>query len=487
MASFIRIGTIGLLAIGVVAVVKVFVWPEEGRSGRVVSQPVAETTVSPSTSEPAKGTEHASSGHRVTLPQGPEEETPAETTQPERVGRHQSAGPSHVSSAERLDQVPALSRSSESSAASDQMEPKLSVSEPEPPQGQGVRVGTVLGLLFLLLLMGGLIFLGRKGIKVVHQGEAIVVERLGKFHKVEHAGIHWHLPYIDRVKKVVSLQEQMIEISSQESITADKVPVTINGIVFYKVEADKKGEGVRKAVYNIKDLDKAIKQVAQTALRAEISNLDLDAVLSARRRLNSSLLSTLDSATKDWGAKVTRVEISDIDIPEGIKESLNKKNAIIRIAEGELSKTEKQAEAIRVLTEVIGSEKAAEYLLTQDRIEAFARLAETNSANKVVVPYEVMEMVGSLSLVKETVHPHGPLLDARRIRALAQGQTVEAEGMETLSADDDGREDMASVVPDGGQSSEQAQGASKEGETAAAAGGEVSSSQQQSSVPPEKV
>ena len=273
-------------------------------------------------------------------------------------------------------------------------------------------------------------------VKIVPQAEVWIIERLGRYHRSLHGGLNFIIPFLDRVRAVFNTQEQVIDIPPQDVITKDNVSVKINGLVFMRVV------DAKKATYEILDLKLAIAQLAQTTLRAEIGKLELDETLSSRDRLNAALLQALDAASENWGAKVTRVEISDIEVPAEIKHAMELqlkaerqrrateteaeglKNATIAEAEGLRQKAFKEAEAIermadakryeqeqlaegeRKAMELLNSamsddRRAAEFLLAQDRIRAFEKLAASDSANKVVVPYEVKEIIGSLSIVQE--------------------------------------------------------------------------------------
>jgi regulator of protease activity HflC (stomatin/prohibitin superfamily) len=194
----------------------------------------------------------------------------------------------------------------------------------------------------------------------------------------------------------------------------------------------------KQATYEIKDLKVAIAQLAQTTLRAEIGRMELDETLSSRADLNAVLLTALDLASSTWGAKVTRVEVADISVPQAVQTAMElqmeaerrrratetaaegDKNALILKAEGERQQAFKQAEAVERMADASKYEKeqlamgeqkamelinhammnnkdAASFLLAKDRIAAFAGLAASDSANKVIVPIETSEMVGSLS------------------------------------------------------------------------------------------
>ena len=218
----------------------------------------------------------------------------------------------------------------------------------------------------------------------------------------------------------------------QAVITKDNVSIQIDAVVFIRIN------DAKQATYEIQDLKGAIAQLAQTTLRAEIGRMELDDTLSSRADLNAVLLTALDLASSTWGAKVTRVEVADISVPEAVQSAMElqmeaerrrrateteaegDKNALVFQAEGERQQAFKQAEAVERMADAhkyekeqlaMGEQKAMElinqamlenkdaasFLLAKDRIAAFAGLASSDSANKVIVPVETSEMVGSLA------------------------------------------------------------------------------------------
>lgn len=290
---------------------------------------------------------------------------------------------------------------------------------------------TVFTLILLGFVFGYLVL----AVKIVPQAELQVVERLGRYHKTLHAGLNFIVPFVDRVRSRVSTQEQVIDIPIQKVITRDNVSIIIDGLVFLRVN------NAEQATYEILNLKHAISQLAQTTLRSEIGKLDLDDTLSSRDSLNATLLIALDGASANWGAKVTRVEISDISVPEAVQSAMELqlraererrateteaeglKNATIAKAEGDRQKAFKEAEAIERTADAkryeqiqlgegqqkaiellaVAMEKnpqAAEFLLAKDRIQAWEGIAKSDSANKVIVPYEATELVGSLSALQ---------------------------------------------------------------------------------------
>ncbi len=275
-----------------------------------------------------------------------------------------------------------------------------------------------------------------KGIVIVPQSSAYVVERLGKYNKTLEGGFHIIIPILDSIRERLTKQEQIINIPQQNVITRDNVNISVDGIVFVQVE------DARKATYGIVDFKNALANLSTTTLRAEIGQLALDETLSSRDTLNRKILTAIDDASVKWGVKTMRVELRDISVPLEIEEAMNMqmkaerekraielkamadKESVIREAEGEKEKAYLQAEAIERMADAQKYElekvaegqrkamlminsamaenpQAAEFLLAKDRVAAFAELARNESNDKVIVPYETTEMIGSLSILKD--------------------------------------------------------------------------------------
>ena len=298
--------------------------------------------------------------------------------------------------------------------------------------------------IFTLILLGVVFVYFIAGIRIVPQAEQQVVERLGRYHRTMSGGLNFIIPVVDRVRATFNTQEQVIDIPVQKVITKDNVSIVIDGLVFMRIGI------ARKATYEILDLKHAISQLAQTTLRSEIGKMDLDDTLSSRDTLNATLLMALDAASANWGAKVTRVEISDISVSEVVQHAMELqlraererrateteaeglKNATIAKAEGDRQKAFKEAEAIErtadarryeqiqlaqgqqqaiemIALAMQSNPSAAEFLLAKDRIKAWEGIAASDSQNKIVVPYESAELIGSLSALQSLLGQAGQL------------------------------------------------------------------------------
>ena len=294
------------------------------------------------------------------------------------------------------------------------------------------------GIIITVIVIAILILLAVKSIKVVKQSEVYIIERLGKFHKVADAGLTVIIPFLDKVRSVVSLKQQTFDITPQEVITKDNVTITIDTVVFYKITDP------AKAVYEIQSLKKGIEYLAITTIRDIVGKLMLDETFSSRDSINDLLRETLDEATDQWGCKIDRVEIKDITPPADIRDAMEKemnaersKRALILQAEGErqsaitLAEGKKQAAILEAeadreaqirraageaeAIEAIAQAKAKEVQMVYEAIkkadpdeklvqlkslEALEEVAK-GDANKVFIPFDATTALSSLGAAAE--------------------------------------------------------------------------------------
>ena len=266
-------------------------------------------------------------------------------------------------------------------------------------------------IIFLIIVFLLLIIFLFKSIKIVHQSEVYVIERLGKFHKIADAGITLIIPFIDRIRYIVSLKQQTLDVLPQEVITKDNVTIKINTVVFYKIFDP------AKAVYEIQSLRKSIEYLSVTTARDIIGKLDLDATFSSRDLINDQLRSVLNDATSQWGCSVERVEIQDITPPEDIRTAMEKqmnaerqKRAEILKAEGERQAKILQAEGSKEATILAAeAEKESKIRKASGDAEAIRKVAEAKalevqmiySAMKNANPNDKVVQLKSLEALKE--------------------------------------------------------------------------------------
>ena len=273
--------------------------------------------------------------------------------------------------------------------------------------------------------MAGLIVLGviatfvlvvlARTIRIVPQARAGVVERFGRYSRTLNAGLSIVVPFVDRVREMVDLREQVVSFKPQPVITEDNVVVSIDTVIYFQVTDPK------AATYEIANFIQGIEQLTVTTLRNVIGGLDLEATLTSRDQINQQLRGVLDDATGKWGIRVNRVELKAIDPPGSIQESMEKqmraerdkraailnaegvKQAEILTAEGEkqsailkaeglrqatILEAEGQAQAIGTVFKAIHAGDADPKLLAYQYLQMLPQIAR-GEANKVwIIPSE---------------------------------------------------------------------------------------------------
>jgi regulator of protease activity HflC (stomatin/prohibitin superfamily) len=240
----------------------------------------------------------------------------------------------------------------------------------------GVVVGIVIGIIVLVILAYSI-----TRIRVVRQTSKYVVERLGGYHATWGVGMHFLLPFVDKVAYVVSMKEQVKDFDPQPVITKDNVTMQIDSIVFFQVTDPK------LYAYGVENPISAIENLSATTLRNIIGELDLDETLTSRDIINTKMRSILDEATDPWGIKVNRVEVKNILPPKDIRDAMERqmraereRREKILLAEGEkksqilLAEGEKESRILRADAEkqsmVLKATGEAESLLKVKTAEA---------------------------------------------------------------------------------------------------------------------
>src|SRR5579863_6910291 len=280
----------------------------------------------------------------------------------------------------------------------------------------------VLIIIAVVLLFS--LFVAARTIKVIPQARAGVVERLGRYHRTLEPGLTIVSPFIDRVRPLVDLREQVVNFKPQSVITEDNVVVGIETVLYFTVT------DARSATYEIANPLQAIEQLTVTTLRNVIGGLTLEATLTARENVNTELRTVLDEATGKWGIRINRVEIKSVDPPADIKAAMEKqmraerdrraailtaegtKQAAILTAEGEqraailraegekqaaVLRAEGEAKAIDTVFGAIHEGRATPELLSYEYLKMLPELAD-GSANKVfVVPSEFTQAFAGIA------------------------------------------------------------------------------------------
>ena len=290
------------------------------------------------------------------------------------------------------------------------------------------------GLIALVLLIVIVVAVLISNIKIVPQAHAYVIERLGAYHATWSTGLHFKIPFIDRIAKKVSLKEQVIDFPPQQVITKDNVTMQIDTVVYFQITDSK------LYAYGVERPISAIENLSATTLRNIIGDMELDHTLTSRDVINSKIRVILDEATDAWGIKVNRVELKNIIPPKEIQDSMEKqmkaererrakildaegeKRSAILIAEGQKESAVLRAEAVREtkIREAQGEAEAilsvqraladsikllneaapSEGVLTIKSLEAFEKAAD-GKATKIIIPSNIQGVAGLAASMKE--------------------------------------------------------------------------------------
>ena len=192
------------------------------------------------------------------------------------------------------------------------------------------------GTIFMIIIILLIVYIVTSCVRIVPQAQAYVIERLGAYNGTWSVGMHFKVPFIDRVAKKVLLKEQVVDFAPQPVITKDNVTMRIDTVVYYQITDPK------LYAYGVDNPIMAIENLTATTLRNIIGDLELDSTLTSRETINTKMRATLDEATDPWGIKVNRVELKNIIPPTEIQNAMEKqmkaererREAILR-AEGE--------------------------------------------------------------------------------------------------------------------------------------------------------
>ena len=273
-------------------------------------------------------------------------------------------------------------------------------------------------------------------IRIVQQAKAVVVERLGAYKATWGVGLHFKIPFIERIAKTVSLKEQVVDFPPQPVITKDNVTMQIDTVIYFQITDPK------MYTYGVEHPLTAIENLTATTLRNIIGDLELDQTLTSRDIINGKMRAILDEATDPWGIKVNRVELKNIIPPREIQDAMEKqmkaererreailkaegeKKSAILLAEGEkesailradaqkqahileaegeaqaiLQVQQATAEGIRLLNEA----GASEAVIQLKALEAFAAAAD-GKATKIIIPSEIQSLAGLATSLKEVI------------------------------------------------------------------------------------
>ena len=290
--------------------------------------------------------------------------------------------------------------------------------------------GLIIGLLFVFILL----IIAAANIKIVPQATVYVIERLGTYYATWETGLHFKVPFFDRISKKVSIKEQVVDFKPQPVITKDNVTMQIDTVVFYQIT------DAKLFTYGVERPLSAIENLTATTLRNIIGEMELDSTLTSRDVINVKITSILDTATDKWGIKVNRVELKNIIPPREIQDAMEKqmkaererretllraegeKKSQILIAEGEkesailraeavkeskIREAQGEAEAILVVQkaladsiDLLNKANPSEAVLKLKSSEAFQKAAD-GKATKIIIPSEIQSLTSLVTSVKE--------------------------------------------------------------------------------------
>ena len=304
-----------------------------------------------------------------------------------------------------------------------------------------------MGVVFLIVIIVIAVWVLASCVRIVPQAYAVILERLGAYQATWSTGIHFKVPFIERVARKVNLKEQVVDFPPQPVITKDNVTMQIDTVVFFQITDPK------LYTYGVENPIMAIENLSATTLRNIIGDMELDETLTSRETINTKMRASLDEATDPWGIKVNRVELKNLIPPAAIQDAMEKqmkaereRREAILIAEGQKKSTilvaegkkqsaildaeaEKQAAILRaeaqkerMIKEAEGQAEAVlkvqnanaegirmireagadEAVLTLKSLEAFARAAD-GKATKIIIPSDIQGIAGLASSLKEIV------------------------------------------------------------------------------------
>ena len=295
-----------------------------------------------------------------------------------------------------------------------------------------------MGILALVVLALAVVIVV-KGVQTVNQGFEYTIERFGKYTKTLSPGLHLIIPIIDNVNSKINMREQVLDIQQQSVISRDNALVTADGIVFYQII------DAAKSVYEVNDLNHAIRNLCLTNIRTVLGSMSLDEMLSNRDEINAKLLSVIDAATDTWGVKVTRVEIKGLEPPSDLVEAMSsqmkaerhkraeilaaegtrqadilraeglqqaaileaegRKQAAFKDAEARERAAAAEANATDIVSQAIkkGDVQAINYFVAQKYTDALESIGNGQNSKLVLMPLEASSIIGSISGIGELV------------------------------------------------------------------------------------
>ncbi|MBN9620601.1 MAG: SPFH/Band 7/PHB domain protein [Actinobacteria bacterium] len=328
------------------------------------------------------------------------------------------------------------------------------------------------GVIAAIVILVVLLFVAARMVRIVPQARAAVVERLGRYIRTQSAGVTLLVPFIDRMRPMIDLREQVVSFPPQPVITSDNLTVGVDSVIYFQVTDP------RAATYEIANYIQAVEQLTITTLRNVIGSLNLEQALTSRDSINSQLRGVLDEATGPWGIRVARVEIKAIDPPPSIQDAMEQqmradrnKRAIILTAEGQRESAIKTAEGQKAaqILDAEGQKQAAILAAEADRQSRILR-AEGERAARYLAAQGQAKAVETTFAAIHAAKPDPALLAYQYLQTLpqiAQGDANKMwivpsefskalDGLSKLTGDDDDQPSWLAQTGGGGGATESA-------------------------------
>jgi regulator of protease activity HflC (stomatin/prohibitin superfamily) len=263
----------------------------------------------------------------------------------------------------------------------------------------------------IALLVGGSAL---SSVKIVQQGNEVLVERLGKYDRKLKPGLNFVIPAYERVAYQETIREKVLDIPPQPCITRDNVSITVDAVVYWRIV------DLEKSYYKVQNLQAAMENMVRTQIRAEMGQLELDETFTARSQINEILLRDLDHATDPWGVKVTRVELRDIIPSQAVLESMElqmsaerKKRAAILTSEGERDSAVNSARG-KAEAQVLDAEARQKSVVLQAEATQKATVLQAQADRQKQV-LQAQAVAEAIKIVQQVLHNDPSAADAGKV------------------------------------------------------------------------
>ena len=274
----------------------------------------------------------------------------------------------------------------------------------------------IFGFIVPIILIVLIILILAANIRVVQQSKAYVIERLGAFHSVWGVGIHFKIPFIERVAKAVSLKEQVVDFAPQPVITKDNVTMQIDTVIYFQITDPK------LYTYGVEHPMSAIENLTATTLRNIIGDLELDQTLTSRDHINTKMRSLLDEATDPWGIKVNRVELKNILPPREIQDAREKQMKAERERRESILQAEGQKQSQILVAEgekqslILRAEAAKQAAIRKAEGEKEARIMAADAEAQAIMKVQ-QATADAIKLLNEA-NPNGQVVKLKALEAM---------------------------------------------------------------------